>query len=134
MNISRNKLQEIAMISIYNALIYADMDLEIDIEKTLCNLVESSYEEVDSFLKEMLIKTLKYKEENVNDLQKNMINWTFNRLNRLTQAILLLALTQYRFVEKVDKKIVINNAIKLGKKFLDNGDYKFINAVLDKTL
>jgi transcription termination factor NusB len=37
-------------------------------------------------------------------------------------------------VKEVDKKVVIDNAVKLAKKFVDEKDYAFINAILDKVL
>ncbi len=70
----------------------------------------------------------------IDDIQRKMTNWKFERINRLAQAILLLAVTHYRYIEKIDKRIVIDNAVRLAKKYLDEGDYRLINAVLDATL
>ena len=33
-----------------------------------------------------------------------------------------------------DKKVIINEAVNFAKKYADNLDYKFVNAVLDKVL
>ena len=40
----------------------------------------------------------------------------------------------FYYVKDVDKKVVIDVAVKLAKKYLDSTDYKFVNAILDKTL
>ena len=63
-----------------------------------------------------------------------MINWTFNRINKLEQALLILSYSHFYYVKDVDKKVVIDVAVKLAKKYLDSTDYKFVNAILDKTL
>ncbi len=134
MEISRNKNQDLAMMLIYESLTYVYMDIEFDIEKLISNHLEMNYDEVDLFIKQTVIKSLINKDEIIEDIQKKMPNWKFDRINRLAQAILLQAVTHYRYVEKVDKTIVIDNAVKLAKKYLDEGDYRFINAVLDSVL
>ena len=64
-----------------------------------------------------------------------MNKWTFERLNRVEQALLLLSYSHYFYVEPaVDKGVVIDVAVKLAKTYLDASDYKFVNAILDKVL
>ena len=58
-------------------------------------------------------------------------NWKWERLPLLTQAILLMSYTHYKYIEKVDKKVVINVAVELAKKYIDDKQAKFINAILD---
>ena len=58
-------------------------------------------------------------------------NWKWERLPLLTQAILLMSYAHYYYIEKVDKKIVINVAVDLAKKYIDDKQAKFINAILD---
>jgi len=134
MDYSRLKSEELSMILIYDAITLASTGSEVDVVNLLTNYLKTPYDDLDLFIKESLVKSLKYHDIIVSDLQKNMVDWKFSRLNRLAQAILLLAVTHFRYIEKVDKKIVINNAVRLAKKYLDYGDYKLINAVLDKTL
>jgi len=134
MKASRTKTQEIAMIIIYDAITYTSIGVEIDFEKLISNHLELPFELVDMFLKEIVLKSLFNKDLVISNIQDNMKGWKFNRINRLAQAILLLAVTHYCYIEKVDKKIVIDNAVRLAKKYLDDNDYKLINAVLEKTL
>lgn len=134
MHSSRNKIQNQTMILIYSAITYVYMDHEFDVEKLISSLLNQPYDEVDIFLKQTVIKSLINKDTIVDDIQKKMTNWKFERTNRLTQAILLLAVTHYRYIETIDKKIVIDNAVRLAKKYLDDGDYRLINAVLDAVL
>ena len=64
-----------------------------------------------------------------------MRKWTFDRLNRVEQAILIMSFAHYYYVEpEVDKKVVIDIAIKLSKTYLAPTDYKFVNAILDNVL
>ena len=134
MKLNRNKLQEATMIILYDVLTFLKIEEEINVETLLSNYFEIEYAEVDIFVKQVVIKFLSNKDILIEQLQANMPNWKFDRLNRLAQAILLLASTHYLYVEKVDKKIVINNAIRLAKRYLLDNDYRLINAVLDATL
>ena len=42
-----------------------------------------------------------------------------------------MSYTHYHYIEKVDKKIVINIAVTLAKKYIDDKQAKFINGILD---
>lgn len=132
---NRTKIQELSAVAIYGVLTYAHMGEEVDVAKILSDTFELPYEEVPLFAKEVLINVIKYGKEEIALLEKHMRNWTFDRLNRMEQAILLLAVTQYfHLEEKVDRKVVINVAVNLAHLYLDEKDYKFVNAILDKVL
>ena len=109
------------------------MDKEFSVEEIMCSVFEVEYDEISFFVKEMVIKTLSH----INDIkavfQANMPKWSFDRLNLVEQAILLMSYT-HKQVENSDKGIIINIAVKLAKKFLDKDDYKFVNGILDKVL
>lgn len=62
------------------------------------------------------------------------MKWKFHRLNRVIQAILLMSYTHYFYIGNVDKRIVINVAIKLAKRYVVGDEYKFVNAILDEVL
>lgn len=134
METSRNSLHEKAMVLIYDALTFQNMGQDYDMREIMTDYLEIPYEEADIFLREVTIKALIHQQEIIDDLQKNMKKWKFARLNRLMQAILLLSVTHFRYVQDADKGVVIDIAVKLSKRYLDDGDYKFVNAILDVTL
>lgn len=134
MSTSRNANQEKAMIIIYDALTYDDMKLEYDVKELIGDILGESYAESDLYVKEVVIKALLHKDEIIAAIEPHLNKWKFNRLTRLAQSILLLSYAHYYYVKDVDKAIVIDVAIHLAKKYLDDGDYKFINAVLDNIL
>ncbi len=64
----------------------------------------------------------------------NLENWSFKRLNLVDRAIVLVATYEMKS-PKIDKRIAINEAIEITRKYSDVGDgkaVKFINSVLDK--
>lgn len=55
-----------------------------------------------------------------------------DQLDAVGRSILLLALTELRFRDDVPVKVVINEAVKLAKRYGAAESYRFINAVVDK--
>lgn len=134
MAMSRNKLQELSMTAVYDILFYIDMNHEIDIKDIVSSLCELPYEECDVYIKEIAIETVKHFPEIVAHLSQYMLKWKFTRINKLSQAILILSYVHFYFVKDTEKGVVINVAVKLAKKYLDDRDYQYINAILDKAL
>ena len=131
--LSRNEEHELIMTCIYDALLYSNMDKEFSIEDIMCSVFEVEYDEISFFVKEMVIKSLAHINEIKKIFQDNMPKWNFDRLNLVEQAILIMSYT-HKTTQNEDKKIVINIAVKLAKKYLEKDDYKFVNGILDKVL
>lgn len=135
--ISRNKLQELAVQAMYSFLLLQESNVAINFEETLSSICNLPYEECDVYLKEVLLKVLKNESKIIAYVQKFLRNWEFRRLNSTIQSILILAVCEYYLIdEKIDKAVIINNAVKLAKRYGDGGekDYKFVNAVLENCL
>ena len=132
--ISRTKNQEIAFQIMYSFLIYQKLNLEIDVEKQTEEIYGDKYSNIDIFVREILIKGLMHQDFCINLIEKYLKDWKFARLNYCVQAILLLATTNYFFLKNTDKAIIINVAVNLTKKYCDEKDFKFLNAVLDRCL
>lgn len=135
--ISRNKLQELAVQAMYSFLLLQESNVAINFEETLSNICNLPYEQCDVYLKEVLLKALKNESKIIAYVQKFLRNWEFRRLNSTIQSILILAVCEYYLIdEKIDKAVIINNAVKLAKRYGDGGekDYKFVNAVLENCL
>ncbi|MDD4005926.1 MAG: hypothetical protein PHD98_02015, partial [Bacilli bacterium] len=80
---SRNQNQIIAMSCLYDFLTRAEMNLEIDIKELLERVCDEPFEDIDTFISEVVIKAIKNHEEIISALQVNMKKWKFSRLNRL---------------------------------------------------
>ncbi len=132
--VSRNKSYELILSSLYSALIFINMKEEVDIKKILSDAFNSSYEEVPLIAKEIMIYALKELNEVIDIFQHHMDTWKFSRIEKTIQAILIMSYINFYKVGNIDKAIVINIAVKLAKKYGDDKDYKFVNAILDKVL
>ncbi|MDO4912385.1 MAG: transcription antitermination factor NusB [Lactobacillus sp.] len=56
--------------------------------------------------------------------------WNLNRLNKITIAILELALYEMKYSSEIDPKVAINEALNLCDEFADPKEKPFINGVL----
>ncbi|HMM00640.1 MAG TPA: transcription antitermination factor NusB [Bacilli bacterium] len=132
---SRNQNQIDALSVIYSILTYKAIDFPIDLEELISGICNQPYSDVDFFVKEMAIKSIKHYKEISEEVDQHLNKWRWSRLNLVAQAIFLLSIAHYRYgSESVEKIVVISVAINLAKKFLDDGDYRYINAVLEKVL
>lgn len=69
-------------------------------------------------------------------IEKHLKNWSMNQLNVVDKNILRLAIAEYFYdsTEKLDRKIIINEAVELAKIYGGEKSYRFVNGILDKIL
>ena len=133
-SISRNKEHELIMVCIYDALTNISLGDEFSVEQIMENIFQIPFNEIPLFSKQIVVKSLSHLDETIEKFQDKMPKWKFSRLNRLEQAILLMSYTNYLLEGKDSKRVIIDVAVRLSKKYLDETDYKFVNAVLDNVL
>ena len=134
MEISRNQQHFIIMTVIYNELTdftFGEGKMVRNANEMISSICECENSEVDSYITDTVIMSLKNYGEIKRAYEPYLKNWKWERLPLLTQAILLMSYTHYKYIEKVDKKVVINIAVELAKKYIDDKQAKFINAILD---
>lgn len=123
---NRHQQREVAINSLYQHLL-----LNKDIRKCVFDAMHGS-NEIDGYLYSITIGTAENKYpyiQKINDLLRK--DWDFNRLSVLEQAILLMG-CQEILVNETPKSVVIDEAVRLAKKYCDEDSYKLINGVLDQ--
>ena len=70
----------------------------------------------------------------IDELIKNHLssNWTLERINKVSLAILRTSIYEMKFQAGSEPKIVIDEAVNIAREYGLEDSYKFINAVLDK--
>lgn len=64
-------------------------------------------------------------------IKAHLTNWDFNRVNKVTIAILRMSVYSLMFTKDIDSSIVIDEAIDIAKNYGPDDSYKFVNAILD---
>lgn len=134
METSRNQQHFIIMTAIYNELTdftFGEGKMVRNAVEMLSSLCECEENEIDKYVLDTVMVSLQRYGEIKLAFSPYLKNWKWERLPLLTQSILLMSYTHYKFIEKVDKKIIINIAVDLAKKYIDDKQAKFINAILD---
>lgn len=132
--LSRNQEQEKLFFIIYQSLFYIRMNKEFDLVSIIEETMDADFSDVSIFVKETAVKVLSHYDEIRRDIEPNCIKWEYDRINLVLISILMLGIGEYRYVGGVDKAIIVDVCVKLAKKYADEKDYRFINAVLDKIL
>ncbi|MBY0518659.1 MAG: transcription antitermination factor NusB [Bacteriovoracaceae bacterium] len=74
---------------------------------------------------------LKNSEELETLITKHLKNWKLQRLSRIEHTLLVLAAFELKYQPQTPFKVVINEAIELGKKYSTKESGPFLNGVLD---
>lgn len=73
--------------------------------------------------------------ENISEIDEkikaHLKNWTMDRLNKVTLAILRMSVYSLLYTKDVKPSIIIDEAVDIAKSYGIEDSYKFINAVLD---
>ena len=124
---SPTKIRELVIQALYQNKITGDSNTKVlgELKQTNKKLV---LDKVSQILKE-----IKLFEKDFSKTITDYSNIPFERIGGIELSILYLALYEVS-KSNLDKPIIINEAIKLAKKFGQNSSHKFINAILDKVI
>ena len=136
MGLSRNQEHYVVMTVIYDELSDFFLGEEKsfrDARQLIADIAELPYSEVSDYVKNVVAYSLNNYGQIKDVFVPYLRGWKWDRLPLLTQSILLMSFAHMQ-VEKVDKKVVINVAVDLAKKYIDEKQASFINAILDGVL
>ncbi len=66
------------------------------------------------------------------DIKRNLENWDFGRISIIDKIILRMGIVELRYFNEIPPKVIINEAIELGKKYSTEKSNIFINGILNK--
>lgn len=94
-----------------------ETELSSDAQSFVNEHIEKIIHNYDS-LEEVLVKYLKK-------------TWKLSRISRIEHTIFILAIYELKFLKELSGKVIINEAIELGKKYSTKESGSFINGILD---
>jgi len=66
-------------------------------------------------------------------IEDNLVNYKLDRICKTDLAILMVAIYEIKYAN-MPKKVVINEAVELSKKYSLDNSYKFVNGLLAKVV
>ena len=126
-NPSPTKTRELVIQALYQKTLSGDSNTKVlkELKQTQKGLNTEKVGEI--------VKDIKSLEQKFIDIISKFSNIPTSRIGEIELSILYLALYEISQSE-LDKPIIINEAIKLAKKFGQNSSHKFINAILDQAI
>lgn len=94
------------------------------------NINEYSEAADSKFVEDLVDGTLKYLEKIDKDIATAAPEWPLDQISLIDKSILRLAIFELYHNSDVPPKVVINEAVELGKQFGSESSSKFINGVL----
>ncbi len=89
-------------------------------------------DELKEFSQEIVQGVCKHREEIDALIEKHSKHWRLKRMTIVDKNILRSAIFELMFCPDTPVKVIINEAIELGKKFSSGKSAPFINGILDK--
>ena len=116
-----------AMRILYQVSVFEKAKASYDLDEMFMDIEGRNKEFIENIVNEVILK----KEELDKKANKYLINWEINRLNMVDQAIFEIAIYELIYTD-TPKKVVIDEAINLSKKYSEESVVKMLNGVLDK--
>lgn len=114
---------------VYSFLITNNSEQEIISNIDEDDISDEKFKEQKEILKNIIDNFDTYKEI----INKNLRNWTFERISYVDKALFLCALGEYNVLH-TNKKIIIDQTLVTTKRYSNPISCKYINAILDKIL
>jgi N utilization substance protein B len=125
---ARRRARECAVQALYSWQISKNDIADVEVEY----LAEQDTKDVDvNYFRELFTGAATHAAE-LDKLMAPYLSRTLDELGQIERAILRLAIYELTKREDVPYKVVINEAIELGKVFGADDSHKFVNGVLDK--
>jgi N utilization substance protein B len=83
------------------------------------------------FAKKLLHGILEHKDEIDKIIKDHLIDWSFDRLDKIDKQILRLGVYEIKYTD-TPFQIVIDEAVKIAKNFSEDKSKSFINGILDR--
>lgn len=121
----RSEKREQAFLLVFESLFDNDSADEIIIKYNNTNS-----KKISSFAKELFVKTLESRDTITKLIKENLKNWDYERLSRVSIAIMQLAICEMLYEDSIPRAVSINEAVELAKKYGKDSDPAFVNGVL----
>jgi transcription antitermination protein NusB len=93
---------------------------------------EETRTEARAFADDLVGGVREHQEEIDRLLEEHSHNWRLDRMARVDRNVLRLAVYELRYREDIPKKVTLNEAVELGKRFGTEESSAFINGILDR--
>ena len=124
---NRSELRQKIMTILYQIFLYDASNIEYDVN----DVIKETMDIENDFVNEIVNGVIEYKNDIDKIANKNLKDWTIDRLGKTDQAILRMGIYELVYTD-TPEVVAINEAVELAKEYSDEKVKNMINAVLDK--
>ncbi len=126
---SRRKARILAFQALYSyEMTSAELDDLFRFEWAREEIVE---EDVRAFACLLIKGTVEHLDEADSYIRGSLRNWDFERLQKVSLAILRMSIYALIYQKDIPPKVVIDEAVEITKEFGTDDSYRFVNGILD---
>ena len=119
----RHESREKGMITVYQYHLF---------RRDLDELIDDNFEDKEDEYILQAVRTAALNEERyIGYLNRVLEGWTFDRLGVIEQAIMLMGCAEFD-MKQLEMNVIIDEYVRLAKKYCEPDSYKLINGVLDR--
>jgi N utilization substance protein B len=126
---NRHKARELALKVLFSIDFSKEKENISSFFETYAKNVPDEIKDFAYLLINTTLKDLKKIDELIREYAKN---WKFQRIARVDKNILRIGIAELLNFRDTPKGVIIDEAVKLAKRFSDESSYKFVNAILDR--
>ena len=123
---NRSELRKKIMTILYQVFLYDSSKIEYKLE----DVIKENIEIENDFVNEIVHGVIDNKNDIDKIANKNLNDWTIDRLGKIDQAILRMGIYELVYTD-TPEVVAINEAVELSKEYSDEKVKNMINAVLD---
>ena len=123
---NRHEQRKTAMSIIYQYLL-----VNADVDALIQEYFIEQDETIDPYIERIIHTTVEQKDTFSQYIDNVLVDWTYDRLGYIEQAILLNGCSEF-YLKELQAVIIIDEAVELAKEFCGEDTYKLVNSVLDK--
>ena len=100
-------------------------------EEIFLSATEERELEYDDYVKEVFFGVQENSAIISETIEKSVVGWKKERISFVSRAILKLATYEMMFMDDIDAKVSINEAVEISKKYDEDKAFGFVNGVLN---
>jgi N utilization substance protein B len=115
-------------------MLYAQDSQKGELRETLCGFRDGveTIQRVREFAEGLVLGVQEHRTEIDEAIRTRSKNWSLSRMPRVDLNIMRLATYELLFRADIPKKVSINEAIEIAKKYGDKESPAFVNGILDE--
>lgn len=125
--------REIILKLLYQIDVLGLMDTPLEpVFEDNANFLKGLTDDEEEYIRRIIAKVIEKRDDIDQSISKNLIGWKLTRLAPIDRNLLRMGVSEAFFNDQ--KAVIIDDILRIAKKYSEEESYKIINAILDKII